>query len=76
MVAASIAVHYLYAVTGILPTARPTLEEMIRFDVDYTFWLNLVFGSVAPVLLALHRRGGNGRHETAGGDMEASPTKA
>ena len=49
-------VHYLYAAFDALPTARPTLEEMIRFSVDYTFWLNILFGCVATALLWLHFR--------------------
>jgi hypothetical protein len=56
MVAAGVSVHYLYAAFDALPTARPTLEEMIRFSVDYTFWLNILLGCVATALLWLHFR--------------------
>lgn len=54
MVLAGITVHYLFAAAGALPTARSSLQEMVRFQVDYTFWLNLVFLAAGGVLLYLH----------------------
>jgi hypothetical protein len=50
-------VHFLFAALGVLPAERPRIEEMVRFAVDYTFWLNLIFGAAAAVLLVLHWRG-------------------
>lgn len=60
MVAAGVTVHYLFALPGLLPTARPSLDEMVRFAFDYTFWLNMFFGVAGAMLLHLHfqaRRG-------------------
>ena len=57
MVAAGVTVHYVFAAIGILPQERPGLREMVAFQLDYTFWLNLVFVGVAGVLLAVRRRG-------------------
>jgi hypothetical protein len=57
MVAAGITTHYLYALAGMLPTERPSLGEMVRFEIDYTFWLNIVFVILAALLLYLHWRG-------------------
>ena len=40
-------------------TDRPSLQEMVAFGIDYTFWLNIVFVLVAGALLLLlrgHRR--------------------
>ena len=54
MVAAGITVHYVYAVLGILPTARPSLGEIVRFQIDYTFWLNIVFIIIAGILIWLY----------------------
>ena len=54
MVAAGITVHYVYALFGILPSARPTLGEMVQFKIDYTFWLNIVFVIVAAILFWLY----------------------
>src|SRR3546814_3706979 len=45
MVGAGVTVHYLFALFGGIPTARPSLQEMVRFAIDYTFWLNLAFRS-------------------------------
>lgn len=56
MVAAGISVHYVFALTGILPTDRPTLQEMVRFEMDYTFWLNVAFALVAVALWWVRRR--------------------
>jgi uncharacterized protein len=67
MVAAGVTVHYLYALFGLLPTARPTLGEMVRFAIDYTFWLNVVFVALGIALLALRWKGG------AGGAQESEP---
>jgi uncharacterized protein len=60
MVAAGITVHYLFALVGMIPTERPSLQEMVRFGINYTFFLNLAFLAVAAALLWLHFRGGGG----------------
>jgi hypothetical protein len=60
MAAAGITVHYLFAVFGAVPTERPSLQDMVRFGIDYTFFLNLAFLALAAVLLWLHFRGGGG----------------
>ena len=53
MVTAGITVHYLFATFGTIPEARPeSLMEMMSFGVNtHTFWLNVLFGIVAVVLL-------------------------
>lgn len=66
MVAAGVTVHYLYALVGLMPTARPSLQEMVRFGVDYTFWLNLAFLAVAAALVWLYWRGGPGEPQRTG----------
>ena len=72
MVAAGVTVHYLFAAFGALPSARPTLGEMVRFQIDHTFWLNVVFGLVAGALLWLHLRGGGGEAGRARGRMPSA----
>jgi uncharacterized membrane protein YraQ (UPF0718 family) len=57
MVAAGITVHYVYAALGALPTARPALAEIVRFDAGYTLWLIIAFATVAGVLAWLARQG-------------------
>lgn len=43
---------------GMIPTERPSLQDMVRFGIDYTFLLNLAFLAAAAALLWLHFRGG------------------
>ncbi len=56
MVLAGITVHYVFAGVGLLPTERPTLGELVRFEIDYAFWLNLVFAIGGGALLYLLHR--------------------
>jgi uncharacterized membrane protein YraQ (UPF0718 family) len=65
MVAAGITVHYLFALFGAIPEQRPALDEMVRFAIDHTFFLNLAFAAVAGALLWLHFRGGGPQHGRA-----------
>lgn len=56
MVVAGVTVHYSFAALGLLPTARPTLQEMVAFEVDYTLWLNVVFVGAGVLMLVLRKR--------------------
>ena len=56
MVAAGVSVHYLFAAVGMLPTERPSLQEMVAFEINYTFWLNTVFVVIATALLVFRWR--------------------
>lgn len=58
MVAAGVSVHYLFAAVGAIPTARPALQEMVAFEIDYTFWLNVAFLVVGAALVWVHARSG------------------
>ncbi|WGV27325.1 permease [Halotia branconii] len=66
MVAAGITVHGIFAFFGILPSERPNLAEIVRFQIDYTFWLNIVFAIIGAVLLYIHwqnhQNKGSGQH--------------
>ena len=78
MVAAGITVHHLFALVGMFPTERPSLREMVRFAINYTFFLNFVLLAAAAALLWLHFRGdGEGRtsqdRERSGGRRSARP---
>ncbi len=57
MLAAGLTVHGLFALAGILPTVRPTLEEMVAFEIDYTFWFNIAFVLIGGGLLFLRLKG-------------------
>lgn len=65
MVAAGVTVHYVFALVGQRPQQRPGVQEMVRFAIDHTFFLNVAFLTVAAVLLWLHFRGGGEWHEHA-----------
>ncbi len=54
MVAAGVSVHGIFSIFGILPTERTNLAEIVRFQIDYTFWLNIVFAIIGAVLLYIH----------------------
>lgn len=68
-VAAGVTVHLLSATLNLLPTARPSLGEMTRFKIDYTFWLNMAFVVLGGMFWILHRQSrqqrgnGHGRQE-------------
>lgn len=65
MVGAGVTVHYIYKLCGLLPTARPALQEMVRFGVDYTLWLNIAFLLAGAALFYLHFRGSDEREAAA-----------
>lgn len=54
MTLAGVSVHYVYAALGALPTSRPGVADMVRFEIDYTFWLNVAFAALGAFLLVLH----------------------
>jgi uncharacterized membrane protein YraQ (UPF0718 family) len=58
MVVAGLVVEFIFARLGLLPETTPNQMSMTRdfFRLDYTFWLNLVFGGVALVFFWLSRR--------------------
>ena len=59
MVAAGVTVHYLFAFAGAIPEQQPALQEMVRFAIDYTLFLNLGFAAIAVILIWMAVRGGN-----------------
>jgi uncharacterized membrane protein YraQ (UPF0718 family) len=69
MVAAGVSVHYLFALLGAVPTERIPLQEMVRFQIDHTFYLNIAFSLVAGILVWLHisSRGGGDRQQARAG---------
>ena len=57
MVGAAIIVDVVFRVCGWLPQGRPDMRvEMTHFAVDHTFWLNVLAGCVALVLVVMARR--------------------
>jgi uncharacterized protein len=57
MVLAALAMDVLFNTVGWIPTRNPNIQaEMMHFDLDYTFWLNIVFGALAAFLFWTARR--------------------
>ena len=68
-----------FHVAGLTPTVRATVRtDITHFGLNYTFWLNLLFGAWAAYLAWLngrhpmdhaHMHGGGGHHEMGHGSM-------
>ena len=57
MVLAGIIVDVGFSLAHLTPTPNPNVRaEITRFSLNYTFWLNLVFGSWAALLFWLNHR--------------------
>ena len=55
IVLTAVILHALFAVLGITPESSRTAEEVTRFAIDYTFWLNIAMVAVTAVMVWLHR---------------------
>ncbi|MGE0043084.1 MAG: permease [Vicinamibacterales bacterium] len=62
IVVTALAMHYAFAALGITPGTERRVEDVVRFAIDYTFFLNLAFAAVAAGLVWL-----SGRHRGAAG---------
>jgi hypothetical protein len=57
MVAAALLMDVAFNALGWIPARRQDLHAaMVHFSLNYTFWLNLIFGAIALALFALARR--------------------
>jgi len=56
MVSTALVLHVSFAALGITPESARVVEEVSRFAIDYTFWLNLAMVGLAAWLIWLHRR--------------------
>ncbi len=55
IVVTAVALHLLFGALGITPESERAVEEVSRFAVDYTFWLNLAMLGLAGWMIRLHR---------------------
>lgn len=73
MVSTALVLHVSFAALGITPESQRVVEEVTRFAIDYTFWLNVAMAFLAGWLVWLHRRylstgmGGDGMDMEGGG---------
>ncbi len=57
MVVSALIMDLAFHLLGWIPRARPNIRtEMVHFSIDYTFWLNILFGLFAVALVVLARR--------------------
>jgi len=56
VVATAVLLHGAFGLLGITPGSGRAVEDITRFAIDYTFWLNLVMVGVAVTMAWLHRR--------------------
>jgi hypothetical protein len=58
MVVTAIVMDVAFSALGWVPAHHPGAmrAEMVQFSLNYTFWLNLVFGAIALALVVLARR--------------------
>src|SRR6056297_3802509 len=55
MVATALLLHVGFGVTGLTPESTRAVEEVTRFKIDYTFWLNVVSVLAVGTLAWAHR---------------------
>jgi len=68
IVITALVLHYAFAALELTPHSARVVEEVARFAIDYTFWLNLVFAGVTGWLIWLHRRHQRERQQQARSD--------
>jgi uncharacterized membrane protein YraQ (UPF0718 family) len=65
ILATSLIIHFTFDAIGITPKTGKQVDEVVRFALDYTFFLNILFVAVAGLLLWL-----SSRHSSGGMDHE------
>lgn len=56
IVITALLMHALFAAMHITPESSHRVEEVVRFSLDYTFYLNVLFALLAAGLVWLHRQ--------------------
>jgi hypothetical protein len=57
MVLSALVMDVVFTGVGLVPQPNPDIRaEVMRFGLNYTFWLNIVFGAVTVWLWLLNRR--------------------
>jgi len=71
IVVTAVVMHGAFAWLGITPDSGRAVDEVTRFALDYTFWLNLAMVGAAAVLVLFHRQHVRSQdHDMGGHDME------
>ncbi|MBU2501570.1 permease [bacterium] len=56
IVITALSMHYLFAAVGITPESSRQVENVTRFAIDYTLYMNIFFAILAGALVWLHKR--------------------
>lgn len=57
MIVAALIMDVVFNVLGLVPAARPDIRaEVMHFSINYTFWLNLLFGVLAAYFFIVARK--------------------
>jgi len=70
IVITALSMRYLFAALGITPESSNRVQEVVRFSLDYTFYLNLVFALLAAGLVWLRWRHTKEAHTRMDHQME------
>lgn len=57
-----ISVHIIFSIFGMLPNKIKKIDDLTTFQIDYTFWLNIIAISIAITLFSLARNPKQGHH--------------
>jgi hypothetical protein len=55
IVITALAMHYLFVAIGITPDSSRRVQDVAQFPLDYTFYMNVVFVSLAAGLVWIHK---------------------
>ena len=72
IVITALSMHMIFGVLGIVPESSRQVSDVARFELDYTFYLNIVFAIVAAVMVWLHRQSkpaDSGGHDHGNGGL-------
>jgi uncharacterized membrane protein YraQ (UPF0718 family) len=72
IVITALAMHFIFSALGIVPESGRQVSEVARFQLDYTFYLNMLFAVVAGTMIWLYRRSGpadSSDHDHGGGNL-------
>jgi uncharacterized membrane protein YraQ (UPF0718 family) len=67
IVITAVALHTTFSALGITPESARVIDQVTRFSLDYTFWLNLVMTGLAALMVRLYRRQAEGAREHGSG---------
>ena len=72
IVVTALAMHFIFGALGIIPESSRQVSEVARFELDYTFYLNMLFLAIAAAMVWLHRRSlpaDSGGHDHGSGSV-------